>query len=202
MLWALSIGLGGFALLGAATPGAAQALPGGSSVADCGAIQDAAARLRCFEAANSPQAQQEAPVISGWHLVRTPNPETGHEVVSIMRTADTSQSDLGLAGLMLRCGDAGTEVLFAVIEPFPPRAQPQVTLRAGSTNIKLTASIVAPGALVLLPPEASALAEGAWQTATKLDVLITDKQDSIRGVIPLTGLKAAVALLQASCRGQ
>lgn len=137
---------------------------------------------------------------SAWRLVRTPNPEGGRDAISIMRTADTSQSDLDLAGLMLRCGDSATEVLFVVIQPFSPRVHPKVTLQTGSTTNEFMATIVAPGSLVLLPAEAATLPERPWQSATELHVLIEGDERSVRGVIPLTGLATALQLLHSNCQ--
>ena len=43
--------------------------------------------------------------------MRTRNPHGGADAVSIMHTADTSKSDLDLAGLMIRCREGGTEIV-------------------------------------------------------------------------------------------
>src|SRR5437899_1091146 len=56
----------------------------------------------------SPKSTSE---MGGWRLVRTPNPRGGADAVSIMRTADSSRSDIDLAGMAVRCGEIGAEVL-------------------------------------------------------------------------------------------
>jgi hypothetical protein len=162
-------------------------------------------RLRCYEdaPANSGAIKsQQEPVAGAWRLVRTPNPAGGHEAISIMQTADTARSDLDLAGLMLRCGDTAIEVVLVVIQPFPPRAHPKITVSAGPTTTQFTGNVVPPGPLVALPLEAAALARGAWQSAKELRVLIEDDGGTVRGVIPLAGLGPALALLQANCQQQ
>ena len=55
----------------------------------------------------------------GWHFVRTRNPYGGVDAISIMHTADTSRSDLDLAGLMIRCSERGPEAVIVLIRTFP-----------------------------------------------------------------------------------
>ena len=62
----------------------------------------------------------------GWHFVRTHNPNGGTETISIMHAADTSRSDLDLAGIMIRCSDSGAEVVVVTLPALPFRAQPRV----------------------------------------------------------------------------
>jgi hypothetical protein len=178
----------------------------GPSVANfdrCRSIQDATARLRCFEEAAkgfTPKPQPGAPeASSGWRLVRTPNPAGGRDAVSIMQTADTAKSDLELAGLMLRCGESNTEVLVVLVRPIPPRAHPKITLNFSGKTAEFTAAVVPPGAALLLPNEATALAAGAWQSAPELSVRVDDEQGAIRGIVSLSGLGAALRRLHANC---
>lgn len=173
----------------------------------CRGIQDPAARLRCYEDAASQPAttpQVLGPASGGWHLVRTRNPEGGKETVSIMQTADVTKSDIELAGLMLRCDAGGLEVLIALIRPLPPRAQPKVTLNANGNINDFTANVVPPGIWLQLPAEAAALASGPWQAARELSVQIdpghnAPETNAIHGVIPLTGLEAALPVLRTNC---
>ena len=117
-----------------------------------------------------------------------------------MRAAEFSQSDLDFAGLMIRCGhNNGIEVLFVVIDPFPPHAQPKVTVGTGPTKLEFAASVVPPGLLVLLPAEAAALAEGPWQAAADLRVRIEDEQQSVGGMVPSAGLGSALNQLRSNC---
>jgi len=170
---------------------------------NCRMIKNDAARLRCYEQFNAAIAQkgaQDAPTpVDMWRLVRTPDPIGGRDAVSITRTADVSKSDLEFAGLMLRCGDRSVEVLIVLVRPFPPRAHPKVDVSAGSATAEFTASVAQPEVLLLLPREATRLAAGSWQAATELTVTVEDERGAIRGVVPLTGLGHALALLRSNC---
>jgi hypothetical protein len=178
----------------------------------CRSITDDAARLRCYEAAAS-QPSNRPPPSAGpasagpWPLVRTPNPAGGRDAVSVLKTADITKSDIDFAGLMLRCGENNIEVLVVLVRPLPPRARPRVSVTTGSKAIDFIASVVPPGAEVLLPPEATALASGPWQTAAELSVEVSavegdDQPGPIRGVISLAGLGPALAQLQTNCPPQ
>lgn len=172
----------------------------------CPIIPDAASRMRCYQRFGLNVAQNgvqgSAAADDAWRLIRTPDPIGGRDAVSITRTADVSKSDLEFAGLMLRCGERSVEVLIVLVRAFPPRAHPNVKLAAGSSSVELTASVVPPEVLLLLPPDATGLATGAWQAATELVVTVEDQQGPIRGVIPLTGLGHALALLRSNCPAQ
>jgi hypothetical protein len=166
----------------------------------CRTITNDAERLRCYEAATAKRSDPAGANVAGtWRLVRTPNPATGESAISIMQTADISRSDLDLAGLMVRCAEATTEVLVVLVRPLPPRAQPKVTVAAAGHTVELTASVVAPGLMLLLPPQANALAAGAWQAAPDLTITVADESAPIRGVIPLGGLGTALRELRANC---
>jgi len=166
----------------------------------CRTIPDSAARLRCYEATSNRSDKQQPSAAGAWRLVRTPNPAAGPDAVSIMHTADVSRSDLDLAGLMVRCREETTEVLIVLVRPFPPRARPKVTIAvAGSGPVELTASVAAPGLLLLLPPEANSLAVGPWQTASELTIAVADEHAPIQGVVPLAGLGIALGELRQNC---
>ena len=204
-------------LVGSAGPAAPQAL--GQDSADvratlerCRSIKDDHARLRCYEAAAAPasaapQPPSSAPALrpqgrGSWRLVRTPNPEGGRDAVSVMQTADVSRSDLDFAGLVIRCGETGIEVLVVVVEPLRPRTHPTVVVSDGATTTRFTASVVPPGALVLLPPEAATLAMGPWQSPSDLSIELDDDGGRLRGVIPVQGMKGALHELHANCAAQ
>jgi len=171
----------------------------------CRAIADSAARLRCFEnAASNLGAKQQPPSGGGtsmeaWRLVRTPNPAGGAEAVSIMHTPDLLRSDPDLAGLIIRCAEQGPEVLIALITPLPPRAHPQVVLGDPKRPTRVEAKVVPPGASILLPGDAAALASGPWQTLAELPVEVSGEGATVRGIIPLRGLDAALRTLRANC---
>jgi hypothetical protein len=199
-----------------------------TSLQRCRTIADDAARLRCFEEATAkpsspPAPNSPAPLpgpkpgpqpgpqpgqgIGTWRLVRTPNPATGADTVSIMRTADIVKSDIDLAGLMLRCAQNNFEVIVVLVRPLPPRAHPKVTVGTGGSSVEFTATVVPPGAEVLLPADASALASGPWQAAPELSVQIAavegdEPSAAVQGIIPLAGLGNAIPLLLSNCPSQ
>jgi hypothetical protein len=144
-------------------------------------------------------ATTAAQPISGWRLLRTANPRGGAEAVSMIHTADITRSDPDLAGLMLRCGEHGAEVAIVVVTPFPPRAQPDVTVGADGKEWRFTARVVPPGAELLLPAEATSLAAGPWQSTRELVVKVSSPEQSFRGVVSIDGLAAALATLAANC---
>lgn len=175
-----------------------------SEVEHCRGIKDERARMRCDQEENSkpstnvPQQQPVEPAT--WQLARTPNSAGGPDSISITKITNTTGSDQDIAGLMLRCGEgATTQVVVVVAVPLPLRTHPKVAVVAGATTTEFTASVVAPGALVLLPEKASALIEGAWQSAPELAVSISESRRSLHGVIPLTGISTAMQTLQSNC---
>ena len=170
----------------------------------CRAANDDAARLFCYERSNASTAaaSQQPDVIGTWHLLRTPNPNGGRPAVSIMQGADISRSDLDLTGLMVRCGDDAMEVLIVLARYLPPSAHPKVTVIVGQTNTELVGSVVPPGLLVLLPPQATRLADTSWQAASELAVTIAADEATIRGIIPLAGIRGALQMLRSNCPTQ
>jgi hypothetical protein len=189
---------------GAALPAAAD--PPGESIEACRAIMDSTARLRCFERALSLGSQRPMlPALpGGWRLVRTPRAGEA-EAVSIMHTADPTRSDVGLAGLMVRCapstsGDRPTpEILIVAVQPFAPRSTPEVSVTADGRTVHFVAVVVPPYTALRLPPEAGALAAGAWQRTDELGVEISEGPVTIRGVVPVSGLEQAYRSLVAGC---
>jgi hypothetical protein len=150
--------------------------------------------LSVAAAAETPPTQATA----AWRLVRSANPAGGSDAVSMTRSADLS-SDRDLAGLMLQCHGTSPEIIVVVVTPFPPHAQPNVTIGANGQEWHFQAELVPPGAEVLLPTAATDLASGPWQSAHQLAVKISWQQRSIDGVIPIDGLRAALSTLAANC---
>jgi hypothetical protein len=145
-------------------------------------------------------SQPPPPEPGTWQLARTPYPAGGPESISIMKSANTTGSDKDIAGLMLRCGEgATTQVLVVLIKPLRLLAHPKVTVVAAATTTEFTASVVTPGALVLLPEKASALVEDAWQSVPELTVSISESRRSLHGVIPLADISTAMRTLQSNC---
>jgi len=178
----------------------------------CRAITDDAARLRCFENITRKPTVNSAsrtlgPEAGTWRLVRTPNPAGGPDAVSIMQTADTAKSDFGLAGLALRCQDGGVEVIVVLVGALPLRAHPKIVVSTGGKGADFSATVVPPGASLLLPHLASELASGPWTVAGEVAIQIEPGQiegapSLIRGVIPLAGLGSALPTLLANCPSQ
>jgi hypothetical protein len=134
-----------------------------------------------------------------WHLIRSADPRGGVGAVAMMHTADVSKSDIGLAGLMLRCSPDRLQVVIVATIAFAPSEQPRVRLRAGRSESTLTATIVPPFSALLLPSEATELVDGVWQSASELLIEITSQQAVIKGTISMAGLKSAAAILRANC---
>jgi hypothetical protein len=170
-------------------------------VEHCRRIRDERARMRCEkEEGSRPSNQRQPPEPEMWQLTRTPNPAGGPDSISIMRIVNTTGPHQDIAGLMLRCGEgATTEVLVVLIKSLPLPAHPKVTVVAGATTTEFTASVVTPGALVLLPEKASALIDDAWQSVPELAVSISENRRSLHGVIPLDDITTAMRTLQSNC---
>jgi hypothetical protein len=84
-----------------------------------------------------------------------------------------------------------------LVRPLSPRSRPQVTLNFEGKSLRFEAAV--PGASIRLPPEAAALAGGAWHSVSELSVLIDDATSKINGVVLLQGLRSAYAALRAAC---
>lgn len=159
-----------------------------------GIILLAVAFLATTSSASRPQTAPD-----GWRLVRTANPQGGPDAVSIIHTADLIHSDPDLAGLMLRCGQSGTELLIVVVTPFPPGAHPDVTISTGGSEWHFAGQVIPPGAELLLPPESATLVRTAWQSTRELAVKVSSPDQSLRGVVPVDGMTAALATLMPNC---
>ncbi|HUZ91798.1 MAG TPA: hypothetical protein VMU78_07860, partial [Methylocella sp.] len=114
-------------------------------------------------------------------------------------TADFAQSDPRLAGLMLRCGRQGIETIIVVVDPFPPHARPQITLRTLGQKSEFVGTIIPTGAGIRLPGEATDLVTGPWHMARELEIKVTDGGTAFNGVVALAGLPEALESLNAEC---
>jgi hypothetical protein len=135
----------------------------------------------------------------GWHFVRSHNPNGATDAISIMHAADTSRSDLDLAGIMIRCSDSGAEVVVVTLPALPFRSRPRVALGKPGNDIQFEAKVAPPGTAILLPKHATTLVSGPWQSLDDLFIRIDNDQSTIRGVVKLTGLEQAFMRLNASC---
>ncbi len=190
----------------------------------CRAISDEKARLVCFENLTSPQPQEvppsvvpfgaekapglpqsapfdsqtapsSLPVAGKWRLVRTPNPQERRDVVSIMAAAELSGSDIDFAGLNLRCVDQDFEILVFLISPLPPQARPAIAMN-GKT---FQGSVIPPGTAVLLPREASALAEEQWRSLPSVSIEVEYNGAKTHGLVSLDGFDTALQTLVETC---
>jgi hypothetical protein len=134
----------------------------------------------------------------GWRLVKTPDPRGGPDAVSVLHAADTTKSDLNFAGLTFRCGQTGIETLLILLEPLARGSQYGVQVKSGSTETPFEAKALQRGEVLLLPPSATALAGGSWQSGPELSVEIAGPSP-IRGSVALNGLSGALSTLSQSC---
>ena len=161
------------------------------------------ARLASAQSGTGPPSGREGDQMpsselpDGWRLLRTHSPTGGADAVSIIHPADTSQSDLDLVGLMIRCGENDPEVLIAILSALPAHSRPQVTV--GSPGRQFESIVTSPGTLLLLPKDATDLVRKEWQNQQDLSIQIDDGKSNIRGVIKLAGLATAFKTLQANC---
>jgi hypothetical protein len=116
-----------------------------------------------------------------------------------MRTADTSRSDLDLAGLMIRCNSGHTELAIVLLRAFPLRATPLVTFGQAGHERQFKATIGAPGTAVVLSGDPKSNIGDAWQSETDLLIRVVDGPSSVSGVVALAGIESAFNALVASC---
>jgi hypothetical protein len=155
---------------------------------------------RCEDmfARNVAAGSRTSQLAGGWRLVKTPDPRGGPDAVSVLHAADTIKSDLNFAGLTFRCGRAGIETLLILLEPLALGSQYVVRVKGGATENQFEAKALQRGEVLLLPPSATALAGGAWQSAPELAVVIA-APSPIRGSVALDGLSGALSTLSQSC---
>lgn len=127
----------------------------------------------------------------------SPGAESGGPAIN--RTADFDRSDPRLAGITLRCGKDGAELVIIVVEPFPPRAQPKITLRAAEQEFYFAGSVIPTGAGVRLPVDGMKLATAPWLKSEEVAIRISEGDSSIEGVVPLAGLAGKVELFSVAC---
>ncbi len=139
------------------------------------------------------------PLAGGWLLARAPIAGSNRTSVALIHAVDPLRSDIGVAGLMLRCGEHGFDTILVVVTPYPPSAAPQVTIATGKGSRTFPASVLPTGAALALPAAASDLARTAWRNEAELSVSIVDSGATVNGVIPIPSLDAALRTLSASC---
>ena len=134
-----------------------------------------------------------------WRFFRSATATAATGAAAILHTADIERSDPRLAGLMLRCGMQGVEAVVVVVEPFPPRARPQITLRTPGRESRFVGTIIPTGAGIRLPGDATRLLTGHWRTAREIEINVADGGAAIDGVVALSGLPRALQSLDAEC---
>ncbi len=137
--------------------------------------------------------------MQGWRLIRSPATAGSEAVVAVTHAPDLSSSDLTFAGVMLRCSQNNLQVMLAFIEPFPPRSRPTVTMRGGPDTWQFSTSPIGPGSALVLPSEASELAETKWRSLDSISIQVESEHIKIAGTITLTGLSAALVKLRENC---
>jgi hypothetical protein len=134
-----------------------------------------------------------------WRLVRSAGANTEPGELAIIHTADFERSDPRLAGLMLRCGRQGIETIIVVVEPFPPHARPEITLRTPGQETKFDGTILPTGVGIRLPSKATGWVTGASRMAQELEIKVAEGDAAIDGVVALSGLSEALESLDAGC---
>ncbi len=138
-------------------------------------------------------------LMGNWRLARSPNPRGGVDAVSIMHAADLAKSDIDFAGLIIRCHEGGQEIVVVLTRPLPLRTRPSVVIGRSRDELSFDATVGAPGTAVVLPRGATAQVVASWQTMPETNIRIEDGPTSIRGVVVLSGLRAAFRTLLESC---
>jgi hypothetical protein len=72
----------------------------------------------------------------------------------------------------LQCGREGVEAVVVVVEPFPPHARPQITLRTPGQESQFIGTIISTGAGIRLPGAATSLVTGPWRTPPDLEIKV------------------------------
>jgi hypothetical protein len=170
----------------------------------CKAIPDHQMRARCYGMLNAFGNQAggyRAELPSGWHLSGTQDANSGASLFSLMHAADFRKSDLNFAGIVLRCASGPIEVLLAVIEPYPPRARVNVTLKLDETpELSFVGNVVPPGAMIRLPPEGAAYLSQRIHSVRELRVqLFYEKKLETKGAVDLVGFSDAIDSLKSKC---
>jgi hypothetical protein len=178
----------------------AQCQPLRADFPDCSGKLAAGDRQRCEDlfTRRVQSTSQTFQLPGGWRLVKTPDPRGGPQAVSVLHTADTGKSDANFAGLTFRCSQTDIETLLILLQPLARGSKYSVRIKSGSIETHLEAKALQAGEVLLLPPSATALANGPWQTIPELLVDIA-AASPIHGAVPLNGLSSALSELSQSC---
>jgi hypothetical protein len=134
----------------------------------------------------------------GWRLTRS-NAPGGGTTASILRTADPGSSDVEVAGLLFRCAENGTDVLFIVLSPFGPAAKPKIAIDLGGLRVETAASVLPSGAGLLVPRDMLTLFGAPEKTMADLSFVISEGGRRFSGRIAKLYAAPALARLQTEC---
>jgi hypothetical protein len=140
-----------------------------------------------------------ASTLPSWRLVRSTGPNGEPGASAILHTIDFERSNPRLAGLMLRCGKQNIDIIIVVVEPFPPRSRPQVTLSTPGKVFQFEGSVIPTGAGILLPSDATGSLIGPWRSAPEVEIKVADGNSVFDGFVPLSGLSTALDSLNSEC---
>jgi hypothetical protein len=170
----------------------------------CESIADQRLRAQCNATIRAPGIAANAfrtELPNGWRLIRTASAGRGTDIFSITRAADSLESDLNLAGILLQCAAGPFDALIVVIQPYPPHSSINVALKVDDAPwVSYLGSVIPPGVLIRLPAEAMAsLLPLGWR-AEELNVqLAYGKESETKGVVRLAGLAKATEALRSIC---
>src|SRR5258708_24046854 len=140
--------------------GSSRAEPQRPGMLNCASGVSPEQRQRCDEEAfrQVETGSQSTQLEGGWRLVKSRNPDGGADAISVMHVADNAKSDGGLAGLSLRCGRNGIELVLIVLEPLSRSTRPAVVLMTEGKRAEFEAYVIQGGEALLLPADVSKLA--------------------------------------------
>jgi hypothetical protein len=161
----------------------------------CSVLDNENERLHCFEdlSGRLDTMKGVSTLLGGWKLVRTPPPQGGPDIVSIMHASDSARSDLPIAGLMLRCSDSGIAVMVVMLGFHG--AAPKVAVDGNPFE----ASAIQGGELLRLSRKATELANSHWQSVSELSIDVGLQPTPAHGVVPVTELAEAIRTLTQTC---
>jgi len=171
----------------------------------CRGISDFTIRKQCYATINAlsakPNAEEGVTLPDGWKLAKTVDPGGGADAISISHVADFQKSDPNLAGILLRCVNRQIELFVIVIEPYPPNIPISLTLKLGNNSASThRGSVVPPGVMVRLPPEAATALFDRRQQNDDLNVsLVYGTAQTTTGIVNLTGFEQALGRLRTLC---
>ena len=134
-----------------------------------------------------------------WRSVRSPDPRGGSDYEALLQTAEFDRSDVGFAGMMIRCRNQKLETIFVVLQPLPPGTQARVTISTEGVNQVYDASPIPTGAGLMVPIDIAQDIQIRWRQTRELAVTIKTSETEIKGAVSLEGLRSPLSRLEAAC---